>query len=82
VNHCSAPQAVPTARPPLDPDQVGLRPLPAGRPARLLVEVRDGGVDHGPWVPGVGLVSMAERAAEVGGELTFGSGVVRGVLPR
>ncbi len=35
----------------------------------LEVTVRDSGIAGGTWVPGVGLSSMRERAAEVGGEL-------------
>ncbi len=35
----------------------------------LVVTVRDEGSAHGEWVPGVGLSSMRERAAEVGGTL-------------
>jgi signal transduction histidine kinase len=37
---------------------------------RLSVAVRDGGRNGQPWTPGVGLSSMRERAAEVGGTLT------------
>jgi signal transduction histidine kinase len=37
---------------------------------RLSVAVRDGGRNGRPWTPGVGLSSMKERAAEVGGTLT------------
>jgi signal transduction histidine kinase len=37
---------------------------------RLSVAVRDGGRSGRPWTPGVGLSSMRERAAEVGGTLT------------
>jgi signal transduction histidine kinase len=33
------------------------------------VTVRDEGAVHGEWVPGVGLSSMRERAAEAGGTL-------------
>jgi signal transduction histidine kinase len=36
---------------------------------RLSVRVRDGGRNGQPWTPGVGLSSMRERAAEVGGTL-------------
>ncbi|TDW54758.1 sensor histidine kinase [Kribbella pratensis] len=36
---------------------------------RLLLEVRDNGLNDGPeWQPGVGLASITERAAELGGE--------------
>jgi signal transduction histidine kinase len=38
---------------------------------RLSVTVRDGGRNGQPWTPGVGLSSMKERAAEVGGTLTI-----------
>jgi signal transduction histidine kinase len=51
----------------------------------LFVEVRDGGRTAAPWVAGVGLASMRERAAEVGGTLdAFGGptgGVVSALLP-
>ena len=33
----------------------------------LVLAVRDDGRPHGPWVPGVGITSMRERAAQVGG---------------
>jgi signal transduction histidine kinase len=36
---------------------------------QLLVTVRDGGESNGTWVPGVGLSSMRERAAEIGGSI-------------
>lgn len=39
----------------------------------LLVSVRDGGESKGPWVPGVGLSSMRERAAEIGGSIDLSS---------
>ncbi len=57
-----------------------------GRDADLLqVCVRDAGTAGETWVPGVGLASMRERAAEVGGTLqvsTDRSGsTVRAVLP-
>lgn len=52
---------------------------------QLEVIVRDAGTSTGPWVPGVGLNSMRERAAEIGGtvEVTSnGSGsLVRALLP-
>jgi signal transduction histidine kinase len=38
----------------------------------LLLEVCDDGTSVGPWVPGVGLTAMRERAEELGG--TFASG--------
>jgi signal transduction histidine kinase len=38
----------------------------------LDVEVCDDGGSTGPWPPGVGLRSMAERIAELGGQLTTG----------
>jgi len=37
---------------------------------RLVVDVRDGGRDGRAFTPGVGVTSMRERAAEVGGTLT------------
>jgi signal transduction histidine kinase len=53
--------------------------------AALVVEVRDGGFGAGPWSPGVGITSMRERAAELGGTLTVdhsaGGTVVRAGLP-
>ena len=36
---------------------------------RLTIAVRDDGTSRGNWVPGVGIASMRERAAEVGGTL-------------
>ncbi|HEY2880716.1 hypothetical protein [Nocardioides sp.] len=50
---------------------------------RLSVSVRDGGRNGRPWTPGVGLSSMCERAAEVGGALQVshrGSGSCVGAL--
>ena len=38
----------------------------------LLLEVSDDGKSVGPWIPGVGLTAMRERAEELGG--TFASG--------
>jgi signal transduction histidine kinase len=38
----------------------------------LRIEVTDDGTRAGPWLPGVGLTAMAERAAEVGGWLDAG----------
>jgi signal transduction histidine kinase len=48
---------------------------------QLVITVTDGGRADGPWTPGVGLVSMRERAQELGGTLTAGHGTVRAVLP-
>ena len=54
-------------------------------PDCLRVEVRDAGATGPAWVPGVGMASMRERAAEVGGSLvaatTPGGGVVTARLP-
>jgi len=51
----------------------------------LLVEVRDHGSGTDPWTPGVGIASMRERAAELGGALTIehsdGGTAVRAALP-
>jgi two-component system, NarL family, sensor kinase len=59
--------------------------LEVDTPDRLRVEVRDDGTGNGPWRPGVGLLAMRERAAELGGTLTAGpdggGGVVRACLP-
>jgi two-component system NarL family sensor kinase len=53
--------------------------------AALVVEVRDGGFGAGAWFPGVGITSMRERAAELGGTLTVehsaGGTLVRAALP-
>ena len=38
---------------------------------RLHISVADTGANHRPWSAGVGLTSMRERAAEVGGTLTI-----------
>ena len=40
-------------------------------PASLVVSVSDDGSSSGGWVPGVGLTSMRERAAELGGTVTY-----------
>jgi two-component system NarL family sensor kinase len=52
---------------------------------QLIVSVRDTGSSSGEWTPGVGMASMRERAAEVGGHLevsTNGHGsLVRASLP-
>jgi signal transduction histidine kinase len=50
----------------------------------LVIEVRDSGQRGGHWPPGVGLASMRERAAELGGTLSAngdGDNLVRAVLP-
>ena len=49
----------------------------------LSVSVRDGGRNGHPWTPGVGLTSMRERAAEVGGSLTVSGAdsLVEALLP-
>ncbi|MEZ5091843.1 sensor histidine kinase [Nocardioides sp.] len=44
------------------------------RGACLVVTIRDPGAGSAAWVPGVGLSSMRERAAEVGGSVTWSSG--------
>jgi signal transduction histidine kinase len=53
--------------------------------ADLVVEVTDEGRSRSSWAAGVGLSSMRERAAELGGTLTAGGtaygGKVRAVLP-
>jgi two-component system NarL family sensor kinase len=63
-------------------DTAGLRiTVDAGR---LSVSVRDAGVNGHAWTPGVGVSSMRERAAEVGGTLTVTGHdgfVVQALLP-
>lgn len=55
------------------------------REERLELSIQDGGSGKGEWVPGVGLVSMRERAVEVGGALHVsanGNGsLVKAILP-
>jgi signal transduction histidine kinase len=38
----------------------------------IAIVVEDDGSSHGPWLPGVGLTSMAERATELGGSFRAG----------
>lgn len=40
---------------------------------QLAVTVRDAGSSDAAWVPGVGLASMRERAAEIGGSVDITS---------
>ena len=51
----------------------------------LMVTVCDAGSSDGAWVPGVGLTSMRERAAEIGGSVVITSNgegsLVRALLP-
>lgn len=51
----------------------------------LRLTIRDAGSGGGAWTPGVGLSSMRERAAEVGGTLELesngGGSIVRATLP-
>ena len=42
--------------------------------AQLTLTVRDAGRHEGAWTPGVGISSMRERAAEVGGTVTVSGG--------
>jgi two-component system, NarL family, sensor kinase len=46
--------------------------LTASSDGDLVVDVHDDGHFSGPWVPGVGLTGMRERAAELGGALSAG----------
>ena len=59
--------------------------LVSGVDGALLLEVRDNGRSDDGWVMGVGMSSMRERAAELGGTLeagpTEGGGLVRALLP-
>ena len=52
---------------------------------RLVLTVRDAGCSDGAWVPGVGLGSIRERAAEIGGTIDITSdskgSQVRALLP-
>lgn len=54
-------------------------------PAVLQIEITDDAGPRTEWTPGVGIASMRERAAEVGGALTAGptpaGGIVRARLP-
>ena len=51
----------------------------------LEVEITDDGHQNEPWSPGVGLASMHDRAAEIGGSVSAGptpaGGRVYAVLP-
>jgi signal transduction histidine kinase len=55
------------------------------RDEELVIEVGDRGGSNGTWQPGVGLASMRERAAELGGTIaldhTAEGSTVRAVLP-
>ena len=48
---------------------------------RLVLTVTDNGARNGAWRPGVGLTSMAERTAELGGAFEAGGGVVCAAVP-
>ncbi len=62
---------------------VALHAAPSG--SNLDLEITDNAGPHPPWTPGVGISSMQERAAEVGGTLTAGptptGGIVHARLP-
>lgn len=47
---------------------------------QLRVEVQDDGAGHDGWTAGVGLSSMRERAAELGGSCEAGPGPTGGVV--
>ena len=46
----------------------------------LVLLVRDNG-SRSPWVSGVGITSMRERVAELGGDLVAGKGCIEARLP-
>ena len=48
----------------------------------LVIDVTDGGSGRAPWRPGVGIASMRERAAELGGSLTTAGDPDGGRVPR
>lgn len=47
----------------------------------LVITIADEGQPGGAWLPGVGIASMRERAAELRGTFSINEGVVRAVLP-
>lgn len=51
----------------------------------LEICVLDDGVPNGPWLPGVGLRAMRDRAVELGGSFSAGptadGGIVRASIP-
>ncbi|KRE41157.1 histidine kinase [Knoellia sp. Soil729] len=47
---------------------------------QLEIEVVDNGLTGGPWVPGVGLHSMSDRATELGGVFEAGPGPEGGII--